>query len=253
MNAHLKALLARPIAHRGLHDRSAGVIENSPGAFAAAVRHRFPIECDVQLTADGEAVVFHDFELGRLTDEEGAVDTRTASSLQAIRLKGSKDGDTIPTLARMLESVAGRTPIVVEIKSRFNGDLRLTDRVIEVLRGFADHPVVVESFDPRIVAALRVKAPEIARGYVGMAQYDYPDYAGCSADEKHALANLRYYSDMMPDFLSWKVTDLRDAAPFLCREALGLPLSAWTVRTDEQVGLSKNFSDQMVFEGFMPS
>ena len=252
MNAHLQALLARPIAHRGLHDRASGVIENSPGAFAAAVTHRFPIECDVQLTADGEAVVFHDYELGRLTDEEGAVDTRTSSSLQAIRLKGSKDGDTIPTLLRMLESVAGRTPIVVEIKSRFNGDLRLTDRVIEVLRGFADHPVVVESFDPRIVAALRVKAPDFARGYVGMGQYEYPDYAGCSADEKHALANLRYYSDMMPDFLSWKVTDLRDAAPFLCREALGLPVSAWTVRTEEQVALSRSFSDQMVFEGFMP-
>ena len=101
MNAYLQALMARPIAHRGLHDRAAGVMENSPGAFAAAVRHGFPIECDVQLTADGEAVVFHDFELGRLTDEEGAVDTRTANSLQTIRLKGSKDGDTIPTLARM--------------------------------------------------------------------------------------------------------------------------------------------------------
>ncbi len=214
MHPHLKALMARPIAHRGLHDRAAGVIENSPAAFAAAVRHGFPIECDVQLTADGDAVVFHDFDLGRLTNDEGAVVSRTATSLQAIGLKGSRDGDRIPTLTAMLEAVGGRTPIVVEIKSRFDGDLRLTERVIEVLAAFPDHPVCVESFDPRVVAALRVKMPDRPRGYVGMAEYEYPDYAGCSAQEKHALANLTHYSAMLPDFLSWKVTDLRDAAPF---------------------------------------
>ena len=253
MHPQLQALMARPIAHRGLHDRAAGVIENSPAAFAAAVRHGFPIECDVQLTADGEAVVFHDFDLGRLTDEEGAVVSRSARSLQAIGLKGSRDGDRVPTLGAMLEAVAGRTPIVVEIKSRFDGDLRLTDRVVAVLAAFPDHPVCVESFDPRVVAALRVKMPDRPRGYVGMAQYDYPDYAGCSAQDKHALANLTHYSAMLPDFLSWKVADLRDAAPFLSREALGLPLSAWTVRTAEHVEMARAHADQMVFEGFLPA
>ena len=61
-------LTARPVAHRGLHDRARGIIENMPGAALAAIEGNFSIECDIQLTADGEAMVHHDDELGRLTE-----------------------------------------------------------------------------------------------------------------------------------------------------------------------------------------
>jgi glycerophosphoryl diester phosphodiesterase len=121
-----------------------------------------------------------------------------------------------------------------------------------VLTQYADHPVTIESFDPRIVAALRMMAPEIPRGYVGMAAYEYPDYETIPADEKRAMAHLLHFTEMQPDFISWNVKDLPHAGPFLCRSALGIPVSTWTVRTAEDVAKASAHADQIVFEGFLP-
>ncbi|WP_336812976.1 glycerophosphodiester phosphodiesterase family protein [Bosea sp. MMO-172] len=243
-------LVARPIAHRGLHDLAAGVIENSPSAATAAIAGGFGIECDVQLTADGEAVVFHDFVLDRLTGATGAVVSRKAAELGAITLKGSSD--PILTLSAFLDLIGGRVPLVIEIKSRFDGDLTLTKRTVEVVAGYKGHPIVIKSFDPDIVTALRELAPEIPRGIVAMNAYDYGDYVSLSPERKHALANLLHFTESRPDFISWKVTDLESAAPYLCRNALGLPLMSWTVRTSEERQRAAAMADQMVFEGFRP-
>ena len=243
-------LVARPIAHRGLHDLAAGVIENSPSAATAAIAGGFGIECDVQLTADGEAVVFHDFVLDRLTGETGAVVARKAAELTAIALKGSSD--KILTLSAFLDLIGGRVPLVIEIKSRFDGDLALTRRTVAVLAGYKSHPIVIKSFDPAIVTALRELTPEIPRGIVAMNAYDYGDYDKLSTERKHALANLLHFTESRPDFISWKVTDLDSAAPYLCRNALGLPLMSWTVRTPEERQRAAAMADQMVFEGFRP-
>ncbi|WP_293808719.1 glycerophosphodiester phosphodiesterase family protein [uncultured Bosea sp.] len=243
-------LVAKPIAHRGLHDLAAGVIENSPSAATAAIAGGFGIECDVQLTADGEAVVFHDFVLDRLTGETGAVVARKAAELGAITLKGSND--RILTLSAFLDLIGGRVPLVIEIKSRFDGDPALTRRTVEVVAGYKGHPIVIKSFDPAIVTALRELAPEIPRGIVAMNAYDYGDYDSLSADRKHALANLLHFTESRPDFISWKVADLDSAAPYLCRNALGLPLMSWTVRTPEERQRAVTMADQMVFEGFRP-
>ena len=115
-------LTARPIAHRGLHDRAAGLPENTLAAAEAAVAGGYAIECDVQLSADGEAMVFHDEALGRLTEASAPVEARTAAELGALAVAGT--AERIPTLAAFLQRVAGRVPVVVEIKSRFDGDRR---------------------------------------------------------------------------------------------------------------------------------
>jgi glycerophosphoryl diester phosphodiesterase len=243
-------LVARPIAHRGLHDLATGAIENSVTAAQAAIGGRFGIECDVQLSADGEAMVFHDFVLDRLTGETGAVSARTAEALAAIPLMGSHD--TIPTLETFLAHIAGRVPLVIEIKSRFDGDLALTRRAAEVVAAHPGQPIVFKSFDPVIVAALREIAPAIPRGIVAMLDYSYPDYAHLDAGQKHALANLLHFGESRPDFLSWKVADLPSAAPYLCREALGMPVMSWTVRNAQDRGKANAHADQMVFEGFVP-
>lgn len=243
-------LTARPIAHRGLHDVANGIIENSLSAADGAVAGRYGIECDVQLSADGEAMVFHDFVLDRLTGETGPVSARSAAELGGISLKGS--GDRIPTLTALLDRVAGRVPLVIEIKSRFDGDLALTRRTVELVKQRAGQPIVIESFDPAIVAALRALAPAIPRGIVAMNDYAYGDYDKLDAGQKHALANLLHFNESRPDFLSWKVADLPSAAPFLSQKALGLPVTAWTVRTPEERERARNHSDQMVFEGFRP-
>jgi glycerophosphoryl diester phosphodiesterase len=242
-------LTARPIAHRGLHDRARGVIENSMSAFRAAVAGGFAIECDVQRAADGEAMVFHDYTLERLTGRSGRVDGLAAAALSSLGLTGG--GDRVGTLADLLDMVDGRVPVVVEIKSRFDGDLRLTRRVIETLAGRAQ-PVALKSFDPRIVAACRMLAPDRPRGIVAMLDYTYPDYEHIPPAEKHAMANLLHFNETSPDFLSWRVKDLPAAAPFLCRSVIGLPVMSWTVRTAEERMIAGTHADQMVFEGFVP-
>jgi glycerophosphoryl diester phosphodiesterase len=244
-------LAAHPIAHRGLHDRASGVIENSTAAFMAAVGSNYAMECDVQLTRDGEAVVFHDFTLDRLTDDAGRVVDRTAADLAGIALTDSQTSDTIRSFRDLLDRVAGRAPIICEIKSAFDGDLRLVRRVVETLAG-RDAPVALKSFDPRVVAALRMMAPHIPRGIIAMSDYDYPDYEALPPAEKHAMANLLHFSQMEPDFLSWRVKDLPSGLPYLCRTQLGLPVMTWTVRTPEDAALAGQHADQMVFEGFRP-
>lgn len=243
-------LIARPIAHRGLHDVAAGVIENSIPAAEAAIAGRFGIECDVQLSADGEAMVFHDFVLDRLTETTGAVAALTADALAAITLKGSTA--RIPTLSGFLDLIAGRVPLVIEIKSRFNGDLALTRRAAEIVSARAGQPIVFKSFDPDIVAALRDLAPAVPRGIVAMNDYSYDDFSHLDAAKRHAMANLLHFSESRPDFLSWKVVDLESAAPYLCRNALGMPLMSWTVRTPADREKAARHADQMVFEGFTP-
>ena len=242
-------MTARPIAHRGLHDATRGVIENSRSAACAAVAGDFGIECDVQLTADGEAVVFHDFALDRLTMASGRVDAHSAAALGTVAMRGSDD--RILALPAFLDVIAGKVPLVLEIKSRLDGDMRLARRVADVVKA-SPFPIVLKSFDPRIVTALKTLTPDHARGIVAMNDYSYPDYQTCSATEKHAMANLLHFGESQPDFVSWRVRDLPSAAPFLCRRALGLPLMTWTVRNAEDRALSAAHADQMVFEGFVP-
>jgi glycerophosphoryl diester phosphodiesterase len=243
-------LVAAPIAHRGLHDRAAGLIENSVPAAKAAIAGGFGIECDVQLSADGEAMVFHDFALDRLTGESGRVDARDAAALSAVTLAGS--ADSIPRLGAFIDMIGGRVPLVIEVKSRFDSDLALARRTAEIVMAHKDRPIVLKSFDPEIVAALRDLAPGIPRGIVGMADYSGGETAHLSAGRRHALANLLHFGESRPDFLSWKVADLPSAAPYLCREALGLPVMSWTVRTPADRERAALHADQIVFEGFTP-
>src|SRR6201991_1306471 len=108
-------LTARPVAHRGLHDRARGIVENMPGAALAAIEGHFGIECDIQLTADGEAMVHHDDTLGRLTEGSGALLGLTASDLKAVKFRDTSE--QMMSLADLCTLVNGRVPIVIEVKS----------------------------------------------------------------------------------------------------------------------------------------
>src|SRR5499427_7182714 len=119
--AELHWLIARPVAHRGLHDQK-GVIENTPSAFAAAIAARYGIECDLQISADGEAMVYHDDALGRLTEGCSRLDATTAAELKRAAFKAT--GDRMITLGELCDLVAGRTTLLIEMKSRFAGDRR---------------------------------------------------------------------------------------------------------------------------------
>lgn len=249
MARDLSYIVANKIAHRGLHDRAKGVIENTPSAFGAAMARGFAFECDVQLTADGEAVVFHDFVLDRLTHSTGKVVNHTAAQLKTLTMRDT--ADRIGTAADMFTQVAGKTLIVCEIKSAYNGDMRLTNRIAELVRHYGG-PIVIKSFDPKIVAHWHSLNTGIPVGIVAMNHYNYPDYETCTAEEKHAFANLLHFPISKPDFVSWRVQDLPSGVPFLCWKGLGLPLMTWTVKTPADVKTAAAHADQMVFEGFVP-
>jgi glycerophosphoryl diester phosphodiesterase len=242
-------LTARPIAHRGLHDRAGGVPENTLAAAEAAIRGGYAIECDVQRSADGEAMVFHDETLGRLTSAQDPVGDRSAADLGALAVAGS--AERIPTLPEFLERIGGRTPLVIEVKSRYTGDLRLVQRVVECLAAH-DGPVAVKSFDPQLVAALRDLAPTIPRGIVAETRQDDPAYAALAPSLRRSLSDLLHFDETRPDFLSWRVDDLPCAPTVLCRLLGQRPVMTWTVRGPDQRRLAEAHADQMVFEGFCP-
>lgn len=242
-------LVSRPIAHRGLHDRSKGIIENSLSAADVAIAGGFAIECDVQGTADGEAMVFHDHTLDRLTEQKGPVRDRTIAELTKVALDGTED--RIAPLQGFLDRIAGRVPVIVEIKSRFDGDMALTRRTVEIAARY-DGPVALKSFDPEIVVTLRELAPDLPRGIVAEASYEDREYDAVSVDQKHEMANLLHFPRTEPDFVSWRVRDLPLAAPFLCRHLGQRPVITWTVRTEDDRRRALTYADQMIFEGFRP-
>lgn len=247
-------LTARPIAHRGLHDAAAGVIENSIGAARAAIAAGYAIECDVQATRDGDVVVFHDDTLERLTAAQGDVRDLDARALAALTLNGSHE--TIPLLGDFLAAVSGRTPLVVELKSRFDDDMTAARRVSAALAAYSG-PVVVESFDPEPIAWLRANATalgvaHIPLGIVGEASYDEGEWLSLPAARRAEMTHFLHYPRTRPDFLSWRVADFPHAIPFLARAALGIPVTTWTVRSPTQAASAAAWADQIVFERFRP-
>jgi glycerophosphoryl diester phosphodiesterase len=242
-------LTARPVAHRGLHDAPRGIIENMPAAAQAAVAANFSIECDIQLTFDGEAIVHHDDELGRLTEGDGALLTKTAAELKAVAFKTTSE--RMMTLADLCALVAGRVPLVIEVKSHFDGDRRLVRRMAEVLSSY-DGRAVGMSFDPDQVRALRELIPNRPRGIVAERHYTPADWPEASPVQRHDMTHLRHFLSTQPAFVAYRVDDLPAAAPWIARNIFGCALLSWTVRTPEQRARGERYADQIIFEGFRP-
>lgn len=243
-------LVQRPIAHRGLHDRARAIPENTIGAAEAAIAGGFAIECDVQMSADGEAMVFHDHALDRLTGEPGPVRERDAAALGRLGIGGT--AERIPALPAFLDRIGGRTPLVVEIKSRFDGDERLVRRVADILAG-SGAPIAVKSFDPANVSLMRRIAPNVPRGIVAQSRFEGGEWDRLDAAERRDMANLLHWPETEPDFLSWQHADLPNAATALPRLLGGVPVMAWTIRSPAEAVAARPHADQIVFEGFVPA
>ena len=229
-------LPGRFFAHRGLHDSTTP--ENTLAAFAAAAARGFGIECDVQLTADEEAVVFHDFTLERLTAQKGPVIERTAAELTATPLAGG--ADTIPALKTVLDLVAGQVPLLIELKSRRDRPVsKLCWAVQRVLLGYGG-PHAVMSFDPRAPAWFARNAPETPRGLI------------VTEEHRKGLhhAALRHFAlwQARPDFLAYDVRDLpsRFAA---AQRGRGIPVATWTVRSPALLARADVHADAPIAEG----
>jgi glycerophosphoryl diester phosphodiesterase len=241
---------ARPFAHRGLHDVAAGVPENGLAAFAAAIDNGYAIELDVQASADGEAMVFHDYELERLAEGSGRIDAHDAASLRQMPLIG---GGTIPDLAETLVLIDGRVPVLVEIKDQSGafgpGEGALERRVCEIAADHADTCAIM-SFNPYSVMAVRDAAPHLLRGLVSY-DFEHPHDAHVEASHRKALANLDYFDGSQADFISYGATGLT-AAPVMALRGRGVPVFCWTIRSPEAATAALRHCDQITFEGFHP-
>lgn len=242
-------LTARPVAHRGLHDRNNGIIENMPAAVAAAAARGFGIEVDLQLTADGEAMVHHDDQLGRLTNGSGALIDMTSAQLKQVAFRDTSE--RMMTLGDLCTLVAGRVPLVLEVKSQFTGDRKLVRRMTQVLQSY-DGPVVAMSFDPDQVQAVRDLAPALPRGIIAQRTYDDREWSSLSEAQRRSMVGLRHGFQTQPHFVAYWIDQLPAPAPWVARNIFGCPLLTWTVRTPDQRARAARFADQMIFEGFVP-
>lgn len=225
------------------------MIENTASAFTAAIAGNYGIETDVQISADGEAMVHHDDALGRLTDGSGHLAGMSAADIQAARFKAT--ADRIMTLGELCELTGGRTPLVIELKSHFNGDRRLVQRAAQVLAGYRG-PAAVMSFDPGMIEAARIIAPGLTRGIVAERHYGHAEWDRLPASSKTRLAWLLHAGRTRPQFIAYGVKDLPAVAPLVARWVFGLPLLTWTVRSEADRAVARRWTDQMIFEGWRP-
>ena len=241
----------RPIAHRGLHNASVGVIENTPSAFAAGLGKGYGIECDLQAAIDGTPIVFHDETVDRLTQASGRVDTMTPAALRSLSYKASKD--RIISYAELLELAAGRGPLLVEIKSEWGPQRAGFLEQIAALSTAYKGPLALMSFDPAVMVRLAELAPSVPRGIVAgryVGQGWWLDQLGQERGDR--LTDLLESAAAKVSFYSYHVKALPTPVTRYVRDVQGLPLFCWTVRTPEDRAIAAQWSDAPTFEGFEP-
>lgn len=231
-----------PVAHRGFWSPD-GHPENSLGAFQAACAAGYGIELDVQLSADGEAMVFHDDKLARMTGIEGRLRDRTATELQELSLAGSDEA--IPTLLESLALVGHRAMVHVELKTPYGEVGPLERRVHEII---ADHngPLCVIGFNPYSHAWFADHYPGVLRG---LDSYSYDSAPQMDEKQRRAFANLEHVEIARPHFLALGL-DMLPSARATSFRAEGMPVVAWTVRNPAQWDAIKDDCDNLIFEGF---
>jgi glycerophosphoryl diester phosphodiesterase len=242
-------LTARPIAHRGLHDAARGVIENTAAAVHAAIAADYGIEVDLQVSADGEAMVHHDAELGRLTDGEGRLDASSTAELKRVRFHDS--AEPMLALGDLCDIVGGRVTMLLELKSRFDGDSILPARVAALLAGYRG-PVAPMSFDPMQLHVLRQKAPHLPRGIVAAKYRPHHYWDQMPPWLRYGMGSLLPALTARPQFVAYAINDLPALAPSFARHILCLPILSWVVRTDMERQRAARVADQIIFEGFRP-
>lgn len=242
--------LTVPIAHRALHDISQNRPENSRAAVSAAIKAGYGIEIDLQLSADGQALVFHDYDMTRLTGQTGPIRLRSAAEAAGIALV-SGDGETIPTLADLLDLVAGQVPLLIELKDQDGGmgpDVgTLEAATVAALEGY-DGPVAVMSFNPFSVTRLAKMAPHIPCGLVtGSFPSDTWPLSVATCDR---LREIPDFDNIAASFISHEAKDL--ARPRVAElRASGVPVISWTIKSADQEVKARQFADNVTFEGYL--
>lgn len=244
-----EVFVTTPLAHRGLH--GPGVPENSLSAARAAIAGGYGIECDLQLSADGVAMVFHDADLARMTGQAGQVSARTAAELGRLRLAGTEDH--IPTFRELLDMVDGRVPLLVELKTQdlYTGESTgaLEAAAVADLTGYTG-PVAFMSFNPYSVAALARLAPTIPRGLTTWSWAADPEEA-IAPELAARLRTIPDYDATESSFISHDAGDL--SRPRVAElKAQGARVLCWTITSPEAEARARQLAENITFEGYHP-
>lgn len=252
MPALADSFLRLPLAHRGLHDRHAHRPENSRAALQAAIAAGYGAEIDVQLSADGHAMVFHDSDLDRLTPDTGPLRLRHRAELCRIPLLGG--AEHIPTLEDILALVAGRIPLLIEIKDQSgllgsSGVGPLEQAVAAALDGY-DGPVAAMSFNPHAVSTFAQLAPRCPRGLV-TAGFDRDHWPHLSEGLRARLRDIPDYDSCEASFVSHEASDLANPR-IAALKAHGAKILCWTIRNADAERAARRIADNITFEGYLP-
>ncbi|WP_386680192.1 glycerophosphodiester phosphodiesterase family protein [Loktanella sp. R86503] len=244
-----KSFLARPLAHRAHHDKAHRRVENSLTAIKSAITHGYGIEIDVQMASDGVPMVFHDYDLRRLTIEQGPVAQRSSAQLAMIPLMG--DSTTIPTLAQVLELVAGRVPLLIELKDQ-DGSLGpntgpMGKAVAQMLESYKG-PVAVMSFNPHAMAEMARLLPDVPRGLT-TGSFNPTDWPTIAQPTLERLSLIPDYDHVGASFISHyhKELDHPRVAELRTR---GAAVLCWTIRSAEAATAARQYADNITFEGY---
>ncbi|SHJ63181.1 Glycerophosphoryl diester phosphodiesterase [Ruegeria lacuscaerulensis ITI-1157] len=244
-----RVFMGAPIAHRALHDIRQNRPENSRAAIRAAIAAGYGIEIDLQLTSDGHAMVFHDYDLTRLTGRPGAIQQITRAEAADLPLLHGDEG--IPSLEEVLQLVAGRVPLLIEFKDQHGAmgpvDGRLEQDAVALLKSY-DGPVALMSFNPNSVAELARLAPEIPRGLTTCSYK--PEVEHLPAAVCDHLREIPDFDRVGASFISHEVQDL--SRPRVAElKAQGVPILCWTVRSAEQEAEARKVADNVTFENYL--
>lgn len=244
-----KSFLARLLAHRAYHDKAHGRVENSLSAVKSAIEHGYGIEIDVQLASDGVAMVFHDYDLRRLTIEQGPLAQRSSAQLAQIPLMG--DSTMIPTLAQVMDLVAGRVPVLIELKDQ-DGGLgpntgpmgKAVAQVLEPYKG----PVAVMSFNPHAMAEMGRLLPDVPRGLT-TGLFNPTDWPTIAQPTLERLSQIPDYSHVGASFISHYHQEL-DHPRVSELNTQGAAILCWTIRSTEEATAARKYADNITFEGY---
>lgn len=250
MPPHLPpSFLGAPIAHRAFHDRADGRPENSLAAIRAAIAKGYGIEIDLQLSSDGVAMVFHDEALERLTGQAGQLADLPAGKLGQIPLLGGAEG--IPTFAEVLALVAGRAPLLIELKDQTGlmapTDGRLEAATVAALRHYSG-PVALMSFNPHSIARIAELAPHLPRGLTTCG-WDAAEWAPVPPARCAELREIPDYQRCGASFVSHDAADL-DRPRLAELRAEGAAILCWTITSPEAEAKARRQAQNITFEGY---
>ena len=236
-------------AHRGLHDMSLGVPENSLAAFRRAVEHGFGAELDVHLMADGELAVVHDSSLARVCGKSVGIEDLTAADLPDCALMGT--GETVPLFRDVLALFEGKTPLIIELKVERGNAFALTDAVVASLEGW-NGAYCIESFHPGVLLRLRDRYPEVIRGQLSENFLKNKAETTLSLPVRIVLTNLLTSAVTGPDFIAYKWQDRCNPILRLMKKLYGVHEVAWTVKDRRTMEALDKDGAISIFEGFVP-